>query len=348
MTILDSQQKIKEIDQSQMAELIAELPKSFVKSQQESEKIEIPLDYKNINNIVFCGMGGSGIGGELIKNIIFQQCQKPIIIIRGKEIPQSVNKNSLVFLISSSGQTKETISCFNQALKRKAKLFVITQGGELEKLSKKNKVPLFKFKYSAPPRACLPFLLIPVLSILNKLTIIDSNKYQIKDSFKYSSEFNKLLLPKVETEKNIAKHLAYFIYDHLPIIIAPNTLSGTARRWKTQLAENSKNFSFFELQPEIFHNFIESEKPWRLKDEFVFIFLPLTKEKGVSVESIRKFKKILDKKEINWEQIPDFGENIFKKTISLILLGDWISFYLAILNQTDPTPVQKIKEIKSN
>ena len=113
------------------------------------------------------------------------------------------------------------------------------------------------------------------------------------------------------------------------------------------MAENSKTFCFFETFPEIFHNSIESRLPWRLKDEIVFLILENLEKKPKIKKAISTFEKLLDQENIRWEEIPIFGDHKFVQTISLVLLGDWISFYLAILNKVDPTPVRQIQKIKS-
>ena len=349
MGFLDNLKQIKKLDKLNMADYIADLPEKCLKAYDQAKKIRLPRDYqdKNIENVIICGMGGSGIGGELVKNIVTDQLKKPIIIIRDWSLPKLINKNSLIFLISYSGKTKETLSCAQAAIKAKTKIFIITQGGELKKMAQEKKIPIFSFQYKVPPRASLSYLLMPVLVILEKAKLINLKKLQITHSLKMLKKFNQVFYPQILTEKNIGKCLAYFIFDHLPIIITPTNLSGVARRWKTQLAENGKNYSFFQTEPEIFHNFVESKFPQRLKDDFAFLILESLEKQEKSKKSLREFEKLLDKKCICWEKIPQFGENTFTQILSLVLLGDWVSFYLAILNQVDPTPVKEIEKIKN-
>ncbi|MBU4369472.1 bifunctional phosphoglucose/phosphomannose isomerase [Patescibacteria group bacterium] len=348
MSFLDNIKQIQKLDKSNMSDFIADLPEKCLEAYTLAQKIVLPQDYEdaNIENVVICGMGGSAIGGELAENIIADQLEKSIIVIRDWNPPKMINKNSLVFLVSYSGNTKEILSCAEITLQAKAKIFIITQGGELKKFAQKNKLPIFSFQYKAPPRASLSYLLMPVLVVLEKSKLVNLKKLQIPHNLKILKDFNQLFYPQTPNEKNIAKHLAYFVFDHLPIIIAPTSLSGVARRWKTQFAENGKNFSFFNTEPEIFHNFVESRFPQRLKDDFVFLILENLKKQTKSKKSLREFEKLLEKQCIYWQKIPQFGKNIFTQILSLVLLGDWISFYLAILNQVDPTPIQQIEAIK--
>jgi glucose/mannose-6-phosphate isomerase len=343
MSILDHQQKIKEFDLSDMASLLQKMPEQYCQAWKQSQKIKISLE-KNIHHLVFCGLGGSGITGEIIKSLVSPQLNIPILVVQDKQLPGFVGPQSLVFLTSYSGQTAATISCAKQALTKGAQVFIITQGGELKKISQKNNLPCFIFDAQSPPRMSLPFLLIPALVVMDKLKLIDLKKIKIEKSFEKLNHVNQKFSLKTPTEKNIAKHLAYTIFDHLPVMITPSSFSGVARRWKTQLEENSKNFCFLAPIPEIFHNFVEAENPWRLKDDLLFLFFE--KNKNNSSNKIKAFKKILNKNNIRWEEITQEGEEVFFQIIYLILLGDWTSFYLSVLNQVDPTPVKKIQQIK--
>ncbi|MDA2922152.1 bifunctional phosphoglucose/phosphomannose isomerase [Patescibacteria group bacterium AH-259-L07] len=347
MSTLDNIQQIKALDRSNMADFIADLPDQILKAYKQSQKIKLPKNFKNISNIVACGMGGSAIGGDIVKALIDNQLSLPFIINRSYQLPQTVNKNSLVFLVSFSGNTQETLSCAKVALKKKAHVFVITNGGKLLVLAQEKNLPLFTFTYKGPPRAALGYLFIPMLITLKKLGLVKIDAFNITESIEKLKSFNQLSYPETTSEKNIAKYLAYFTFDHLPIIIAPQNLDGIARRFKTQMAENAKTFSFFETAPEIFHNSIESQFPWRLKDDIVFLTLESTKNETEFKQSITAFKKLLDKENIHWEAIPSFGDNIFLNVLSFILVGDWISFYLSILNEIDPTPVERIQWLKN-
>ncbi len=346
MTTLDDIKQIKKLDKSGLANFIADLPEQCLKAEQQSQKIILSKNYQNTEKIVICGMGGSAIGGELIKDLTADQLKIPVIVNRDWNLPALVDQNTLVILVSYSGQTQETLSCAKKAIKKKAKIFIITGGGELAKLAKKEKISVLKFNYQAPPRASLGYLFIPILVILEKLKFISLKSWSIKSSLGQLKKFSQAFDLEVPTEKNIAKYLAYFVFDHLPIIIAPTKMTGVARRWKTQMAENSKNFAFFEISPEILHNSIESQFPWRLKDELVFLILEESKGKRESRKALKTFQKLLDKQNIRWESVPTFGTNLFIQTLSSVIMGDWLSFYLSMLNQTDPTPVNNINWLK--
>ncbi|MDD3102079.1 MAG: SIS domain-containing protein, partial [Patescibacteria group bacterium] len=243
MTILDDLKQIRKIDKLKMADFISELPEQCLAAYEQALKISLPKDCHEVKNIIICGMGGSAIGGELAKDLVQNKITVPIIINRDFNLPILVDEKSLVILVSYSGNTQETINCFKQSLKTKAKKFVITGGGELEKMAKKENCPIFKFKYSAPPRASLAYLFIPILVIFEKMGLVNLKSWQITESLKELQKINKNFKPETLTEKNKAKFLAYSVFDRLPIIIAPSHFSSLANRLKNQLAENGKNFA---------------------------------------------------------------------------------------------------------
>lgn len=346
MTTLDDIKSIKELDKGKMADFIADLPKQCLKTYQQSQKINIQYSLFDIQHLVVCGMGGSAIGGDLIKTIINEQLSIPFSVIRDYQLPNYVNENSLVILISYSGETTETLSCAKKAIKRKSPIIVIASDGELEKIAKENKWPIFKIDYQSQPRAALAWLTMPILVILEKLNLLNLKNFNLEENLKLLEQFGQNFRPNIPTEKNIAKYLAYFCFDHLPIIFASEKFTAAARRWKTQFNENSKNFAVWENLPESLHNTIEGDKPWRLKDEFVFLFFDSSLDEPLFHQSAKIWQKLLNQENIRWEAIPSFGDNLFLANFAYVLLGDWVSFYLAMLNQVDPTPVEKIKWLK--
>ncbi|MGB9609211.1 MAG: bifunctional phosphoglucose/phosphomannose isomerase [Minisyncoccia bacterium] len=347
MATLDDLQLIKKLDREKMVDFIVDLPKQCLKAYQSNQKIGPPYPTSEIKNLIVCGLGGSAIGGDLIKSIIVDYLSTPLFVIRDYRLPNYVQENSLVILVSYSGQTVETLSCAQDALKRKSKVIVLASGGDLKKIAQKNHWPIFEIDYQSQPRAALAWLTMPVLAILEKLNLINLENFKIEESLKLLDQFNQSFYPNILTEKNIAKYLAYFCFDHFPVIVASEKFSAAARRWKNQFNENSKNFAFWETLPENLHNTIEGDLPRRLKDEIVFLFFDSSLDESKLCQSAKIWQKLLDQENIRWEAVPSFGNNLFLANFAYVLLGDWVSFYLAILNQVDPTPVEKIKWLKS-
>lgn len=340
---LDNLKQIQQLDQSKMADFILDLPNQCLRVLSDIKNFKIPADFRKTENMVLVGMGGSAIGGDLVKSLIADQLKIPFLVIRDWRLPRLVNQKTLVIVNSYSGETAETLKCFKEATERKAKILVITQGGQLAELARQSKIPIFKYKYPAPPRAGFGYSFISILGFLEKLGLINLKKWSISKSLKILQKFNQSLAPKIETEKNVAKYLSYLVFDHCPIILAPTNLEAVSRRWKTQINENGKTAAFSESLPEWFHNSIEGDLPWRLKDDFIFLILTSPFDTAESKRSLKILEKFLGKEGWRYEIIPGLAGNLFLSALSLISLGDWLSFYLAMLNQVDPTSTQKIK-----
>jgi len=344
MTTLDKPELIKALDKSNLAGFISELPVQISSSLKKIEKISLPPSWKQVKNICLCGMGGSALANHLITNLPLRDKRIPMKVVRDYSIPAWVNKESLVILTSHSGQTQETISAFKCAAEQEAKIFIIAERRELEKLGAKEAAIVFDYDTQAPPRASLGYQFGAVFGLLNKLKIIN---YEIHPALGLLKRLNKELVPEVETENNLAKNLSYCCFDRLPIIVASGILKSVAWRWKTQFNENAKKFTFVEFLPEAMHNAIQGfEFPARFADDLIYLILQNSFDPPELVSQFNKFKNILDEKKIRYEIIESAGESIFSQKLSLLLLGDWVSFYLAMLNNTDPTPVEVIEKVK--
>lgn len=338
--ILDDFKKIAEVDKEKMADKLEEMPQQYRKAWEKAIKIKLPENYQDINQIVICGMGGSAIGGDLVKDF----SKIPVFVSRDYNLPDFVGPKTLIILISYSGETEEVLNCL-KGMKSK-KIFIITSGGELEKKAKDLKLPFYKIVYSSIPRLSLPHLFIPLIKILEKIKVL-KKEIKIENSLNLIIQLTQNFKIEVKIEKNFAKTLACKIYDHIPFVISSGKLEGVARRWKTQFNENAKNFSFFEILPEIKHNTIEGINfPDRGRDELFFLLLENNFDNEQNKKSFKILKDLLEKEGLRFETVFSQGQDLLSQKISLICLGDWVSFYLAILNQIDPSTTGNIRWFK--
>lgn len=348
MNLLDNLEKIKEIDQENLADLMKNFSQQLKKVWQSQEKIKLPKSFKKIKNIVFSGMGCDKITSELVKKILNFESSLPVEVISDYQIPKYINKETLVIFLSYSGNTLEVLSTLKLAKKKKAKIFIISGGGKLNEIIKTDHLPAFQFKGSGPSRANLGYLFLPAIIICSKLKLIKIKDEEIISLINLLEEFNKILEPKQKIEKNVAKYLAYQIFDRLPIIVGAEHLIPVAHRWKKEINENAKAFAFAEEMPEFFHNTIVGiEFPFLTRENVFFIFLESRFYEEKNKKALDLFKNILNQEKISFESVSGLGENRLSEMMTTILLGDWVSFYLAILNQVDPTPVENINYLKN-
>jgi len=343
-------EKLGEIDQENMLELLLDFPQQCKEASNFINQIFIPSNYRDAQNIVITGMGGSAIGGDIAKSVLSEQSTVPIIVNRNYRIPEFVNEETLFIAVSYSGNTEETLSSFEEAQRVGAKNITITSNGKLEQFSSKAGFPCIKVPSGQPPRASLGYLFIPLLSLLSRLGFAPKLDLQsdIKESIELLSQMiENELKPEIENG-NIAKDLAKSFYGKMPIIYASQELEAVAIRWKGQMCENAKNMAYCNVFPEMNHNEIEGwNYPAELFKQCCVVILrdkdyhPMVNARmDITSELLNEYPEEI-------HDVRSRGESMLARLFSLICIGDWTSFYLAMLNEIDPTPVERITELKN-
>ncbi len=285
----------------------------------------------NIKNIVVIGMGGSAIGGDLLKAYM-NDSKSPVHVIRSYKVPNFVDENSLVFAVSYSGNTEETLSALKDAQSKNAKIIGITSGGKLaQECSKVIKIPP-----GLQPRAALGYLFFPMLGILH-----NSGLARVKND-----DLNEMLavLKKTEDFDSLGQNIAKKLKDKVPVIYSSEALAPVAMRWKTQINENAKVPAFYNIFSEMNHNEIAGYRGMRRDFAAVII-----KDKFDN-DRIRKRMEIC--KEIMEEKIDVIeaetkGNGMLARMMSGIYIGDYVSYHIAMWNRVDPTPVEIIEAMKN-
>jgi len=333
-----------------MIELLEEFPQKMRDALRLGEKFSLSVpDYKrNFKNIVVLGMGGSAIGGDLLSNYLADELPIPIVVVRGYDIPKFVDENSLVFAVSYSGNTEETISALKKCLDAKARVIALTSGGQFAVLSQENNFPVIKVPAGIQPRAAISYLFFPILKALERLGLIKEKGSEIEETFNILQELSKEYGAKSPIKNNFAKNVALSLYQHLPLVYgSEGLLEAVAMRWKTQINENSKWPCFWNVFPELDHNEIVGYEIENNINRQVKIIYLQNKEGLLRVEQRREItRKIIEDKVAEFIFCPTKGKGKMARMFSLIFLGDLVSYYLAILNQVDPSPVACIEDLK--
>ncbi len=344
---LDNINNIRKFDKNDMISNIINLPKHINDSYHEVEQIQIPNDYFKCNNIVIVGMGGSGIPGDYINTLYYSECSVPIIVHKNYGLPPFANQNTLVLAVSYSGTTEETIDAFQEALRNDCKIVGISGGDKLLEMLKAKNLP-----YYAPPsgfttRACLGYLLFPLIKILEKLGFINEQKERVLSTVLLLKKLSKLYEPSVPFQDNLAKQIATKIQNTYPAIYSSiGQTDVVGLRWKHQLNENSKIFTQLENFPDSTHNHLAAIGNSRIEKTYCAIFLRNLNEKKELKIRIDAMEKILENnKSIVIENVAE-EPFIMENLLSQSYLGDFVSFYLAILNEEDPTPTPPMSDLK--
>lgn len=347
---VDDRSYIKKLDQRGMLDELEHFPEQCQEAYQLGLALKLGQSYSRAKKIIICGMGGSAIIGDLLRDYLILEARVPMVVNRDSRLPGFVDQQTLVFLISYSGNTRETLRNYREALQRKANIIVITSGGLLEKEAKKNGLPCVTVRADNLPRASLGLLFFPVLNILRRLNFIDNKQNEIDEVLRLMKTLAKRWGRTAPSERNTAKKLALELQGRIPLFYGANSLmDGIARRWKSQINENTKLFASYNSFPEITHNEIEC---WQNLNSFKKLCKVLILNDTVPYAEDKKRitlgLNLITAKVGPVEHVYPIGKSSLARLFSLVYLGDFVSVYLALLYATDPTPMPMIDFIKSH
>lgn len=345
LKILENLQEMREIDKGGMLSFCVETPNYCEDAVTLVNTVDV--DYSQPEIIGVAGMGGSAIGGELLKDWVGGTIKIPIEICRDYTLPAHLNENTLLFLISYSGETEETLSMFLDAVKKNCMIVCITSGGKLSEFAGKLGIPCLHIPSGIPPRAALPYLFIPQLVLLEKMGVVSDVTSEISETLNVLKKVVEKNHPQVNVNQNISKELALKIDQTSPVIYGFGPYRAVAQRYKQQFNENSKVPARWEIFPEIGHNEIEAwEKPAKLAKCFSTVFLRDESEPPKISERINVSKELILKRTGEVFELWSTGRSRLAKMLYMVSLGDFTSVYLAILRGVDPSPVNSITNLK--
>jgi len=298
------------------------------------------IQFKNIDHIVFAGVGGSGTVGDVISSILSKN-DIHVNVVKGYLLPKTVDSNTLIITTSVSGNSKEALTILHNAKKSKGKFLAFSSGGEMKKYSIKNKIPYYEIPEIHSPRASFPCYLYSILNILED--VISVKKRDVKESIDQLKKTKKKICSDNLTNSNPALSLAKWISD-FPVIYYPWGLHSAAIRFKNSLQENAKMHVFAEDIIESSHNGIVA---WEKRSKIKPILLIGQDDYTKTKERWQVVKEFFNQKKIQYREVHSLDGNILTKLVNLIYLLDYSSIYLAVLSKTDPTPVKPIDFIKS-
>ncbi len=347
MIDLDDQEVCERLDPADMRGRIRELPQECLKAWQQALGLELPSDYSSVDKVVVLGMGGSAIGADLLSRLVAAESKALISANRDYDLPTYVDGNTLVIASSYSGMTEETLSSFTQALSTPAKKIVLTTGGKLKALAQEKGIPVFTIDYIAQPRAALAHSFFPLLGICQRIGLVSDKSGEVKEMTQVLEKLQTTIGDTCPTSRNPAKQMATKIYDRLVVIYGAGILSPVAQRWKGQINENSKAWAFYEAFPELNHNAVVGyEFPAEMAQR---AFVILLRSQHLHPRTLIRYEvtaEVLKRAKVSYEIVDGLGESALSQMMSLILFGDWVSYYLALLYETDPSPVRVIDYLK--
>lgn len=348
MSVLDDLPRMAAVDKQDMHERIYQFPAQLRQAWQIGMGTPIDLQGRSVQSIVVTGLGGSAIGGDFVRSYLIDDLKIPLLVNRDYFLPAFVTERSLCITSSYSGNTEETLSAYGDARRKGAALVAITSGGKLEEWARRDGVPVIKVPGGFPPRAAFGYSVLSLLSCLMTAGLTNDRAAEIEEAIGVVTAARRRYSREAATANNPAKQLAEAVDDSIPLIYAANThFDVVATRWKGQVSENGKRMAFANVFPELNHN------------EIVGWELPPQALKGLTVLLLRDradYERVQKRMEITQEMIRakarhvlevwSEGNGLLARMLSLVFLGDYLSYYLAILSGVDPTPVAVIDHLK--
>jgi glucose/mannose-6-phosphate isomerase len=348
LAVLDDVTAAEALDPSGLLARIEALPDQCEAAWQAAASFDVPAGYRNASEVMVLGMGGSAIAGSVCRAVAAPNGRKPVHVVRGYDAPGWVSERTLAVACSHSGDTEETLSAFEQALAAGAKPVIVSTGGRLLAMARERGYPAFVYEYQGEPRSAIGHQLMALLALGERAGLLEGQAAAVAEAVSCMRAQRERLGFAVAADRNPAKELAGRLHGRLPVVIGAGVLSEAAYRWRTQIAENSKSWAFAEELPELDHNTIVGfGLPRELLSSLHAVFLS---HPALHPRLRRAYKATAAELElagVSHEDVEAAGTGLLAQALTGIYLGDFVSYYLALLNGVDPSPVAPIKRFKA-
>ena len=347
--LLEDVDALRRRDAGGMLDAIGAFADQLSSAWQMTRGLELPERHRTTTAAVVLGMGGSAVGGDLVRAIFSDRLTVPLISVRDYELPAWVGPQTMVIASSHSGATEETITALSAALERRCPVAVITTGGPIGDVAAKVDLPRLIYATQAPPRASLGYgmmLLAGMLERAGMLALVDD---EVNEALAAVRAVGSSCAADVPAASNLAKQLAWSLLDRLPVIEGSGFLAAVARRWKTQINENANSAAAAEELPEATHNTVVGyEQPETMRDHQYVVFLSSNADSPRNRERARLSGELLTAHGIDYRRVSFDGNSRFAQACAAISLGDYVSFYLALLYGVDPSVTESLTLIKAS
>ncbi len=346
LKVLESPARYKKVDPENFYQLLVDFPRQLRQAVEIAQRFEWDRKEFHPTSILVAGLGGSAIGGDLVRAFLSGELTVPFQVVRHYTLPGFVGPQTLFFASSYSGDTEETLSAFEIALKLKAKIVCITTGGKLA--FRASGLPIITIPSGYPPRAALGFSFVHLLLALGKIGLVPDYTAAVLRLADFLEKEIKNWEREVPHKKNEPKKLASQLYGKVSLVYAgADFLEPVAVRWKGQICENAKQLAFANFFPEFNHNELVGFGVLKhLAGKLSAVFLKDEDDHPRVLARMKIVEDILKKKKVPLLTFETKGESVLERMFYLILLGDFASYYLAILNGVNPKPVEVIDYLK--
>jgi glucose/mannose-6-phosphate isomerase len=298
------------------------------------------------SSILVCGMGGSGIGGDLLRALAARHSPVPVIVLKSDRLPAFVDATTLMFACSYSGDTEETRAAFEAASRARARIVAITSGGHLARLAREAGQTVVTVPAGQPPRSALPLLLMPMVRMAASIGVVPVTDDDVTQTVAVLNDLADAWETQVDTNATLA--LANSLDGTIPAVYATSPLTeSVARRWRTQFNENSKLLAVDGAFPELTHNEVvgwegvTTPSPWHV------VLLRDREEGSRDALRVRAALDLALTRARGCTEVWSMGDHPLTRLLSLVLFGDFVTCHVAVRRGIDPTPVATIDRIKA-
>ena len=300
---------------------------------------------RDIDGVVVCALGGSAIGGDLARAWLSDTCPVPLSVVRSYSLPAHVGHDTLVVIISYSGDTEETLSMAADAVGKGARTVAVSSGGRLESVASEEGMPHCRVPSGFVPRATVGYVFGALAGILDGAGVADAEA-EFKDAVHTLGAVRSACGPDTETSRNPAKRLAHELHGTVPVIVGHDLTVPVARRWADQLNENAKMVAFSDELPEMDHNAIVGWVGDPLSQGFSLVFLEHDACDARMRNRLEATKSMASERSRVYSSTA-MGETRMAKMFSLVMTGDYVSLYSAFLRREDPSMTEPIERLKN-
>jgi glucose/mannose-6-phosphate isomerase len=323
-----------------MDKMIARFPEQLAEALQIAESVSLQKHSSPIRTVLVSGLGGSGIGGNFVQDLIGAECKVPILVNKGYDAPRWANKHTLAICSSYSGNTEETLNVFEQLRATGAKIVCVTSGGKLLELAKQHGFDYVQVPGGwSSPRACLGYSIVAQLAVLRGAKLISGR------IFRQIEAGRKLIVRDQADIQKRAQKLAGFLADKTPVLYCADTNEAVAVRWRQQINENAKMLSWHHVLPEMNHNELVG---WRTeRPDVAVIWLRNRADNERTAVRMNIVKEIIEHFSGASIEVFSKGKSAAENMLYLVHLGDWMSFFLAQARQVDSVEIKVIEYLKN-
>ena len=349
MIDLNDAKAIHAADAHNMLGHVADLPQQLIDGWAAAEAIDLPASFQEIDRVVLTGMGGLASGGALFAALVAAECQLPITVVRDYDLPAYAHgAHTLVIATSYSGDTEETLSAFEQAQARGCQTLVMTANGQLLERAKKQVVPFIRIDYQSPSRSALGWSVATLLNAASRLGWTHHFEEDVDEAARVMRDWAADLDADSPIMRNLAKREAGQLMGRMVYVVGAGIFAEVARRWRAQLAVNAATWAAHEFLPEANHHAIAGlHWPDGFSSKVMALFLTGPADHPRNAQRVQLTRQAYMLAGCNTDVLSAQGTSPLAQMMSLVMLGDFMSVYLALLHEVDPADAGAVAEFKA-